>query len=159
MHPGFGRTLHDFCHPNEICVESERHSPGFPVDIVATCVSIQNYVQIAQVLLNHQPFGSIQIPANQPAAGQTLFADAVMTGRTTDTTVEARYMNMSALKQLSTFYNAPNFGQIPGGAWSCVDCSNIGPVSVPADLDQLTVSVTLAAGIAGVLYITTAVSK
>ena len=134
------------------------HSPGFPVDIVAACVPIQNYVAIGQVLLDNKQFGSIQIPADKPSTGQTLFADIVMTDPTMHTAVKAQYLNMTALRQFSVINSVPQYGQIPGGVWSCVDCSSIGPVSVPMGLDQLAASVRLVVGSAGVLYVTTALS-
>lgn len=143
------------CLPHEICIDRLTGPPDNTR--VAYCVSTDNYRKIAKTL-GRKEFGSIQIPADQPNAQQKLLVEAVLTGPTVDSSVRAQSMKVTALKKLAAINNVPQYGPLPRGAWACTDCWKIGPVAMPKGSEQISAAVTLAAGAAGVLYLTTSFS-
>ncbi|MCJ1231264.1 hypothetical protein MMC12_007941 [Toensbergia leucococca] len=151
------RYIDGSCLPNELCVDGplmdfNLHWQGD----VASCVATDNYHKIAATLLG--AIGRIQIPEDRPSGSQVLLADAVLTGPTIDTAAQAEFITISALTQVSAIHNIPQYGQLPGGAWHCTECFNLGPVSLPEATDSLAASAKMASGTAGILYLTTFLS-
>ena len=162
--PPYAQDIYASCLPTEICIDSDpapiQPYDNFPVT-VARCISTDNYRKIASVLAG-QEFGSVQIPANNRNNGggqqqQNSMADAVLTGPTITTSVQAQSMELRALTQLpGVVHNVPHFAAVPNGTWDCNDCFNIGPQLLPGTTDALVASVTLDASVGpALLYLTT----
>ena len=95
--------------------------------------------------------GGMEIPEQSGAVA----ADAVLTGQSTTTSVQAQSFSLRALKQLPSIQNVPHFAILINGTMSCQDCFNIGLDPIPQSADLLRADVVLQQATPGYLYLTT----
>ncbi|MCJ1226804.1 hypothetical protein MMC12_003458 [Toensbergia leucococca] len=149
------QIIRDSCNPTEICVQIDNGivRSGYPALQQAICVSTDDYARIATS--NDEKVsssGSYQVPA-PPGV---YLADAVLTGSTMTTKLEAKSLGLHALKNLGTVNHVPHYAGVASGSAQCENCSLVQLQPVPEGVDLLAADVVIdGGGGTGMLFLTT----
>ena len=148
------------CNVEELCVSSRRQAVNASEPLnsgTAFCVSMVNFVEIAQSQLDQAEFAQIVSLENARAIASSMnvVAQAVLTDKTNTTTLQAVEMMISPSQVVPTTESSTASNGTPAGSAVCLGCSTVvvGPLS--AGVSTLNARVVLEPNTSGNLFLAT----
>ena len=141
------------CLPTEVCVTRRSDSTMLVNGLlrgVAYCVAMVNFVEIAQT--QTASTANINVPVADSQNGQshrTVMAEAVLTGETNTTSLQALAMSIRALNQQPVAHTLLN------GTARCMNCSNVRLQPLPPDTQILRARIIIEPSMVGKLFLAT----
>ena len=154
LHYGYSTIIKGQCHPHETCINSNPPTEGLGADYGignAFCVSMQNFVNIAQRELGSMGVIDVSLRNNAVEArssSSTLAAAAILTGETDSTPLVAKAISISA------FGEWPARDSVLNDTALCANCSSVVLDPVPVDAQKLRAGAFLELGAQGKLWLT-----